>query len=760
MAAGLAIGRAGQFLSLPYYINNHVDEFDKYRQVLIAAAMNACVECEQYELGLQLYNDLANDPSSSEWQWAGGYGVHPLCRDLALQCMGMIDPIASENDSKEKFGLSNAATSLLKEIIEDEGVISQKALISVFNVYKSDRNVDQAIELMHLISSYRECNLNWKVVEENAEYFITNVSSKQNKLPEESNVISDDILLSLVMKICNAAGEFGLTLLLCNLGVHRNSTISGKMFNGKEKSMDNLLHFQPLLYTNEDILAAAMFALCGLHRQDDALFLYKKATLEKSNIDDSSGSYLKQCLEYANSLGAKQSESWEEAYQHMKRVIFVIRCVDGTKNLMSDEEAHLFSLAVAKMLQTSLIANQPRAGLYLANLAAVFVAKIQGSSTSKSIKQTLQSILGSGTSKNQDSFNDKSTLNIFLSSSDEILSATMESYKEIGQLDDALTIFLTKWESDASMRKSVRSAHFHKYPDRTDRKWIKSCNSALEIMLMQNRFEQANDFFQVILPSYRSKATYLVLARGYSRQGQWDDVVRLYNDALETGCLSDELVILTMKGIVNGNIDGKMRLLRSVVDDIALVKEIKPGAWIFNNYWELKRKLGFHHARLLMWWNDPAKTQEEELRIAIQHFETSKKSNTCVDIDAFHCVLKLISERHLKSYEASSMSSEALNSQRLAADTVIDAAITILELNKSSNHTSTIIQTIRALKSIRAEQYAIEFVSKLIDIGQGFLLDEETLNHVEKLLSSSEVFGKIKSTIEIQSNISLDEVNN
>ena len=110
LAAGSAIGRAGQYLALPEYIQNHCDKSSKFGQALIAAAMQACVQCEQYELGLSFYNDLGNDPSSSEWQWAGGYGtVHPLCRDLALQCMGMIRRSTSIN------GYSDIARNPLSE---------------------------------------------------------------------------------------------------------------------------------------------------------------------------------------------------------------------------------------------------------------------------------------------------------------------------------------------------------------------------------------------------------------------------------------------------------------------------------------------------------------------------------------------------------------------------------------------------------------------------------------------------------------------
>eukprot|EP00957_Ditylum_brightwellii_P202553 15330657-Ditylum_brightwellii.AAC.1 len=368
--------------------------------------MQACVKCEQYKLGLSFYHDLGNDPSSSEWQWAGGYGtVHPLCLNLALQCMGMMHNIVPDSNMGEygeesqnnyNNGYSDIAANTLKQIIEGNGYVSQKALISVFHTYESDGDCERALKLMHLILSYREGQMNWKTVGESLEHFMTDSStSSQHNVESDKNDIPDQTLLTLVMDACNAADEFGLTVVLCWL--------------------------------------ATMFALCGLSRQHDAVSMYERVTSEGE-------------------------------------------CTETMEEELSEEEKYFIPIAVTKMLETSIEAGQARVGFYLAKSAAATISKSQQSS-SKLIKEIIQSFFGiKGKQSDSLMFNDVSSLHNFLSCTDEILSSTMKAYREIGELDDALLLFFSKWEDDSRMHKSVGSEPFHPSPHQPDCQWTKSYN--------------------------------------------------------------------------------------------------------------------------------------------------------------------------------------------------------------------------------------------------------------------------------------------
>lgn len=733
--------------------------------------MQACVICEQYELGLSLYYDLGNDPSSSEWQWAGGYGtIHPLCRDLALRCMGMIrnpsstsyttndnnaftdgshfdkvEKVVNGNSIADNSGYSDIMTNILKEIIEEDGVVSRNAIISLFRAYENDGEAERAIKLMHLLLSHRDGEMEWKIVGDSLEYFMTDsstVAREEEKEEMNNNVheISDSDLLNLVMDACNAGGEFGLSILLCRLGFSNDSSDFNFKFdtydhdNNIGVSVKKLIESQPLLSENDEILGASMAALCGLGCPRDASMLHS-TLFAKGELDGGSWDYSNQCLEYANSLGDGLEYSWSEAYRHMDRVIFAMKCTDMMKEPLSAEEEHLFSLAVAKMLQTSMGAGQIRAGIYLSKAAAATIVRSKQSS-SKSIKETVQSFFGLKGSKGDTyTMRNEETLSMtnFLSCSDELLSATMEAYRELGELDDALMLFFNKWEGESDMRKSVRSAPYHPDPDLPDRKWIKSCDLALDILLEQNRFDYALAFFQAILPSYRSPHTYVIMAQGYAGEERWNDVARLYSDALKGGCLSDDLAILAMEGVAHGKINGKMRILRSIVDDIAPIKQIKPGAWIFNNYWILKQRLGFHHARLLMWWNDPATTQEQELRVAIQHLEESRRTRDTINPDVLTCIIKLAGHQHKKKHGVESTSEEAVASKNDAAELIVNAVLSSFEVNGQIDHPSMVSDGVAALRSLGTNRFCIDLVMVLIE--QGFQLDKRILQIAQKAAS-------------------------
>ena len=217
------------------------------------------------------------------------------------------------------------------------------------------------------------------------------------------------------------------------------------------------------------------------------------------------------------------------------------------------------------------------------------------------------------------------------------------------------------------------------------------------------------------------------MARGYAKEERWDDVTRLYSDALKCGCLSDGLALLALQSVSQGQIGGKMRILRSIVDDIASHKNIKSGTWIFENYWVIKRMLGFHYARLLMWWNDPTTTQEEELKIAIQHFEESNRTNSDIDPDIIRCIIKLAGREHEKVYgKSSNTGTEApINSQNEAVNLIVSAVYKSFEVHERLSHSSILSDGVKALKSLGADKHCVDLV--LAGIDRGFKIKNDAL---------------------------------
>merc|ERR1711957_524518 len=181
------------------------------------------------------------------------------------------------------------------------------------------------------------------------------------------------------------------------------------------------------------------------------------------------------------------------------------------------------------------------------------------------------------------------------------------------------------------------------------RTWMNTINVVLGMLIEKGSIEDALSLYSTIPTQLRTPETYLTVALGLAADKRWDEVFSLYVTALENGCVTEDLGLLTMEGVASQNMDGgrgKVRSLRGIAEDMAKLSGIKPGTWIVNHYWQLKRRIGFHHTRLLMWWNDPKETQTKELELALQHFEEGINRGLEVEEDVLRCVVKLVGVNH------------------------------------------------------------------------------------------------------------------
>ena len=80
-----------------------------------------------------------------------------------------------------------------------------------------------------------------------------------------------------------------------------------------EESITKLLDFQPLLSSNDEILAATMLALCGLGRQGDAILLCDKV-MEASMLSVHLTKSLVGCPEIKLVLISSQNRGSQESY--------------------------------------------------------------------------------------------------------------------------------------------------------------------------------------------------------------------------------------------------------------------------------------------------------------------------------------------------------------------------------------------------------------------------------------------------------------
>eukprot|EP00555_Chaetoceros_dichaeta_P009593 CAMPEP_0198273658 /NCGR_PEP_ID=MMETSP1447-20131203/57512_1 /TAXON_ID=420782 /ORGANISM="Chaetoceros dichaeta, Strain CCMP1751" /LENGTH=260 /DNA_ID=CAMNT_0043967431 /DNA_START=61 /DNA_END=843 /DNA_ORIENTATION=+ len=214
------------------------------------------------------------------------------------------------------------------------------------------------------------------------------------------------------------------------------------------------------------------------------------------------------------------------------------------------------------------------------------------------------------------------------------------------------------------------------------------------------------------------------MAKGLAAAKRWDDVSLLFVTASETGCLSEDLGLITMEGVVQQKIKGKIRVLRSIASDIAEMLGMKPGTWIVSHYWLLKQMLGFHHARLLMWWNDPNETQARELELALQDFEENRSVGILVKDDVLRCIVKLVGVYHNKKCEilknAKKEHDIILHQKRIESDRVTSVNM-ILEALSEANRTtlrddrSFTFEVASGLRTMGANRECMKFVQSLIN---------------------------------------------
>ena len=294
--------------------------------------------------------------------------------------------------------------------------------------------------------------------------------------------------------------------------------------------------------------------------------------------------------------------------------------------------------------------------------------------------------------------------------SDELLSATMSAHRMIYGVDDALVWFFNEWNAKKSRLNENAS-------DEADRRWIKSMNLALEMLVEQGDIDKAAAFFDGINAPCRTPDTYSIMANGYQRDRRWNDITACYNGAKKVGCLSEALCLSAMKGIVQSETSGKIKILRSVADEIAAIKGVKTGAWIVSNYWALKRLLGFHYARLLMWWNNPNETQRLEFRLASQHFTERKKLGLAIDSDALKCIIKLARDQQLNETPSENGNAGSLEEKVHPPSLVRQALLEILVCGTNDDESQLLLEGMSYLSRANAKAECLEFIENIESSG-------------------------------------------
>jgi len=288
--------------------------------------------------------------------------------------------------------------------------------------------------------------------------------------------------------------------------------------------------------------------------------------------------------------------------------------------------------------------------------------------------------------------------------SDPLLATVIKAHSKLDQSEKARSAFEDgTLHSDDSAANRIDGVT---YP--------MSTNSALEALLDID-VDECTSFLDAMDAKCVNPSTFSVIARRYAQNGIWPEIGEVYNRARSAGCISEDLALIAMQAVSESELlDGKIVILRKIIDDVSNLVGIKRNDWLNSRYWGVKRYVGFHYARLLMRWDDPATSQKEELLFAVNEMRQCASEGIVAKNAPLLCIVRIA---QLYSTEGRINEDSFSEKQRRSAVNLILEACS--EANRSGlikSHYFT-AEVVRSLRALNANKECIQMVRTLTSKG-------------------------------------------
>jgi len=604
LAAGAALGRAGLWSDCLDFATSQ-ENVISYGPSIAAAAMLACIESSRPIEALHAYEFFrsGNQETASEWQWAGGSmtAAKSTCRDLALNAMGGI----------YRGGCGDDARRFLCEIIDEDSPLSRNALLGVMRSFEYDGLWEASIDLLHAFvhSVYLPSIPKWRFVRDtmglSSDYTETEaVLSKQ----EREELLAE--MLTSTMRACNRSGHFGLAILQCNI---LDSTYFNKdAFPSKEDCITSTILSQGLI-KNRSVFECYSHSLRKLGCGRITELLTRKLSQDWNSIKDRNPRL--------DTKYMRISDSWCSAMIAMNRIIETCLLIRRGNESTSSESLILVERGLFRAMSHCLDSKQSTAALHLFKYAAKALKHKEQESFTKRVLNFLGGDRRSREKPSDIIFETTDYMDLAKQLGDSVNSVLIDSYNTSGKMEGA-------------------RIHFFESKEDCSRVMVQSSNSIMTSFLQSDDFEWT-DFLDKLSAECLTPSTFLTIARHFSDIGDCQQVGEIYNKARSAGCVSEELGLIAMKAVNESEISkGKMTILRKIVRDVSNLVGMSETDWISSNYWNIKGYVGFHHARLLMKWNDPKTSQKEELLLAVSEMRKCVKKGILTKNAPLHCIVK------------------------------------------------------------------------------------------------------------------------
>jgi hypothetical protein len=613
LAAGTALGHAGEWESAMEYLKISYSA-SQLGQPLVASVMNACLLCERHDKALQVFEE--NKPGiAGEWQWGGGRDrIDPLCRDLAMRAM------------VAKDGMSDSAMDFFRQTQEEGVAISLEALRGVVGACEQDgRWADAVSVLATILDRYKDEN--W-VTSGSAmvisDWGSEHVSQKSGNASSDAWLAGISGILASVVRSCNKSSNFGMAMLcfrLVDLQIPSakhglEDHFDAQAVDGTTTLEKSLLSvFTRMSYTDE-LVSATMVSLCGLHCYSPAGKLFERASNSQFR-GDGELSNLRPIYEYAMSELVKHEpmligNSWESAHKHIHRLTAAVQRVRDREHVLGEEDRDIIDGALATTMSACTSADQPETSLFL----VTWIEKaLLGRSRQSSSGTLMPNFLGIETLPETEFYGFRK---------DALMAEAISAFRWSHKTAEAIDVF----ESLLNSRSGELG------------RWKLSCGAGLSALHSVGRIDDALNIFYSLDDSARTPDAYTLSATGLAKEKRWKDVDGIYRRALKYGCLSEELGLLAMDSVILSDANNKLRILRSIVGDVAKCSGSNPLNWMESRYWHLKKALPSGYVRLLLWWNDPDTAHLDELELVLGEFHQQKAAGFKVKNEAVRLIVK------------------------------------------------------------------------------------------------------------------------
>ena len=679
LAAGTALGKTGEWASAVDFLNSSYTA-NQLGQSLITSVMYACLLSGRPDEALRIYEqkfgEVGGKRIAEEWQWGGNRDtLDPLTRDLLIRAVGT------------RPGLSSLALDLFQDTIDEGRTISLEALLAVFEACENDGNIEGSFFVMdHILDNATRDN--WIV--SGSDLVIHDCEHDDAKRHSGGTVASRWLAemsdhIASVLRCCNSASSFGTGLFYLQrmdllLSVDRSQhsqpkdLVSSTHRSSKAESLASTLSS---LRWCDKLLVPTIVALCGLRCFDDAVRLFDLLD------DGQSLRHVSMLREYAVAEMSKNGiikvgNPWTSADRHIHRLLVAICFIQnsGVKLRKNDESRIIRGLAAAMRSCTS--AQSADLSLRLLSHAALSLSNI-GHVASKS------------------DFGEWSHLALV---NDALSAEIIYALGSSGKVVDAVELFRVILEHEPSNLS----------------RWRASCSAGFSTLVKAGRGDEAIQIFREIQLTTVSPDCYIQIGTHLFNTGNTKELEELYTAAINSGNLSDELTLMTMSAVVKSKTNNRVRVLRAMVDDSAKCSGVDRDVWMRTRYWQVKKTLGFLHARLLMWWNDPETCHLDEFEFAISDFNARVADGLKVRNDAVRTIVN-----YARLFNESKVPRDNFRWKHFvprSKDECIALVLNVVHECESSpiiNDPFFIESVVSALRNLDANEECVDFVTTLFD---------------------------------------------